>query len=215
MVLFRTSLFTLLLFIVYGTNVTAQETKFNRFSVALSTGVHIPLSLQNGKSSSDYIAFKQYQVAGRYMISDKYGLKAFYGYNQFNDPEDSQSGFTFYRIGAEGVANLSKLLKVNYRVRERFVLLVHGGAGLSFAKLSSQGGTDRIGNFLLGLTGEVKLNKHFSLLADATYLANLKQHHFFDGTSLPNNNFQTGSFMNLSVGLLYSFGSREHHADWY
>lgn len=211
---YRKIFFSISLLLCFGI-ITAQETKYNRFSAELTTGIHVPLSPNNEISSSDYIAFKQFQISGRYMISNKYGLKAHYGYNKFDDPNDSENGITFHRIGLEGVANINRLLEVNPAGRRRFNLLAHGGVGLSFAKANLGNGTDHIGNILLGLTGEIKLNNRFSLLGDVTYLANFRQHTYFDGKSLPNNDYKTGSFVNVSLGIMYSFGPNKFHADWY
>lgn len=207
--------FILLLLLILGGSLAAQEDNFNRFSVEVTTGIHIPLSPSNEIANSDYIAFKQFQLAGRYMFSDKIGLKALYGFNQFADPDQSDNGISFNRIGVEGVVNVGKLLNVNYTIRERLALLAHGGAGLTFAKATSQKNTDHIGNILLGLTAEVKLSNRLSLLTDATYIANIRQHHYYNGVALPNGNYETGSLINLSVGLMYSLGSKKIHADWY
>lgn len=207
--------FILLLLLFLGETITAQEDAFNRFSLEVTTGIHIPMSPSNEISNSDFIAFKQFQLAGRYMFSEKLGLKALYGFNQFTDPDQTQNGISFNRIGVEGVVNVGKLLNINYTIRERLALLAHGGAGLTFAKASSQNNTDHIGNILLGLTAEIKLSNRFSLLTDATYIANFRQHHYYNGAPLPNGNYQTGSLLNLSVGIMYSLGSKEIHADWY
>ncbi|WP_164905201.1 hypothetical protein [Aequorivita ciconiae] len=207
-------LLTLIIFALGGT-LTAQETKFNRFSLELTTGIDAPLSLRNGKSTSDYIAFKQFQISGRYMISQTYGIKGFYGYNQFNPSNDSNNGLTFHRVGAEAVVNINRLLNINSAGRRQFNVLAHGGMGLSLAKPDTQSNTDNIGNVLMGMTGEIKLSNRFSILGDVTYLANLRQHTYFDGTSLPHNDYKTGSFVNISVGIMYSLGPNKFHADWY
>lgn len=207
--------YLLLSFCLLGGILTAQEVHYDRFSIEATTGVHLPISPINDHSASEFIGLKQFQVGGRFMISEKYGLKAHYGYNDFEDPDNSSNGITFHRFAGEGVVNLSKLVKLNYTAREHFVLLAHGGAGLTFAIPSMQNQTDHIGNLLVGLTGEIKLNNRFSILADATYITNLRQHHYFDGASFAGRDYQTGSFMNFSVGLSYSLGKKMIHADWY
>lgn len=211
---FRTSLGVLVF--LFGFTTFAQESNFNRFSAELTTGVHVPLSPGNGISRTKYIAFKQFQLSGRYMFTDKFGLKGHYAFNRFANPKDNNMGITMHRLGLEGVVNVGKLLNVDYRLRERYALLMHTGLGVTFAKPSSVSGTEHIGNFLIGFTGEVKLNDRFSLLGDITYVRNFKQHYGYDGELL-NANFdaESGSFVNVSIGLMVSLGQGKYHADWY
>lgn len=195
--------------------ITAQEVNFNPFSLEVTTGLHAPLAPAN-IPRSNYIAFKQYQVAGRYMFTQKFGLKAHYAYNLFGDSENSNNGLKLNRLGLEGVLNLGKLLNVNYTIREKVGLLMHGGAGLTFAQSVSENSTDHMGNLILGLTGEIKLSNRFTLLGDITYVSNINQQYGFNGLPLnPNNDPEMGSFANISIGVMYSLGRKRHHADWY
>lgn len=196
--------------------VSAQTDEFNRFSAELTTGIHVPLAPNHGISRSKYIAFKQFQLSGRYMFTEKFGLKGHYAFNRFANPDDADFGMSFNRIGLEGVANVGKLLNVGYRLRERFGLLFHTGAGITFANPTGSESIEHIGNILVGFTGQIKLNSDFTLLGDLTYVANLKQHYAYNG-ELINANYdpEPGSFVNLSIGIMYSFGEEEHHADWY
>jgi OOP family OmpA-OmpF porin len=150
------------------------------------------------------------------MITEKLGVKAHYAFNRFSNSKDSDMGMSFNRVGVEGVANVGKLLNVSFHLRERFGLLFHTGAGITFAKPSSVDGTDHIGNILVGFTGQIKLNENFTLLGDLTYVANLKQQYAYDG-ELINGNYDPvpGSFVNLSFGIMYNFGFEKYHADWY
>lgn len=190
------------------------EPSYNRFSLEATTGIHIPFSPDDFISRSDYISFGQFQVSARYMITQKYGIKAHYAYNGFRDKNDKNLKNDYHRLGLEGVVNIGKLLDVNYRIREKIGLLAHSGAGLTLSKPNT-GGTDRIGNFLVGLTGEVKLSERFTLLGDFTYVVNFKQHHSYNGVPLPNSEPTTGGYGNISIGLMYALGGKKIHADWY
>lgn len=216
MILLKTKQFCLLMLLLATISVTGQTDKFNRFSAEFTTGIHVPLAPDYGISSSEYIAFKQFQISGRYMVTEKYGIKGHYGFNNFSDPNDSNMGVSYNRVGLEGVVNVGKLLNVRFRLRERFGLLFHTGAGITFANPSSVSGTEHIGNILAGFTGEIKLNNSFTLLGDLTYIANLKQHYAYNG-ELINANYDPvpGSFVNFSIGIMYSFGEEKYHADWY
>lgn len=211
----KTNHFIIVLLLLFGGTAISQEDSYNRFSAEVTTGIHIPLAPVDDISSSEFIAFKQFQVAGRYMFTEKFGAKALYGFNQFTDADKTENGYTMNRIGLEGVTNVGKLLNMDYKVLDRLSLLAHAGVGLTFAKASNQSNTDHIGNILLGLTAGIKLSNRFSLLTDATYIANFRQHRNYDGTRLSSGDYQTGSLINLSVGIMYSFGSNKMHADWY
>ncbi len=210
------SFYLLALCLFFGLIATAQESDYNRWSAEVSTGIHIPFAPKDGMSGDNYISFKQFQLSGRYMFNEKFGLKGHYAFNRFSNPDDSKMGVTLNRIGVEGVANVGKLLNVDYGIREHFGLLFHAGGGITLANPSSVSGTDHTGNILIGLTPQLKLNDDFSLFGDLTYVSNLKQHYDYNGELLYlNYDSVTGSFMNISVGLIYYIGSKERHADWY
>ena len=143
---FRTFLVAISLF--FCVNLFSQENKFNSFSAEISGGIHVPISPGEGISRSKYIAFKQFQLAGRYMFSEKFGLKGHYAYNRFTNPDETGMGVSFHRIGLEGVANIGRLLNLDFRLRESFGLLAHAGGGISFVRASSASGTAHTGNLL-------------------------------------------------------------------
>lgn len=205
----------LAVFLILSASLMAQESNFNRWSVELTTGVHVPLAPGQGISRKKYIAFKQFQLAGRYMFTEKIGLKGHYGFNRFADPDNTKMGVTFHRIGLEGVLNVGKLLNIDYRFREHLGLLFHTGIGVTFANPESTQGTDHIGNFLVGFTGQVKLSDSFTLLGDMTYIGNMKQHYAYDGQPLVPFEATSGGFVNVSVGIMYNLGENKYHADWY
>ncbi|WP_157429291.1 hypothetical protein [Aequorivita sublithincola] len=176
----------------------------------------MPLSPGKEISRTKYIAFKQFELAGRYMFTEKFGAKGHYAFNRFENPNDNTMGISMNRVGLEGVANVGRLLNVDYRLRERIGLLFHTGVGVSFARPSSVSGTDHIGNFLIGFTGEIKLNERISFFGDMTYIRNFKQHYGYNGELLnANYDAEAGSFVNVSIGIMYSFGQKKYHADWY
>ena len=211
----KTKGFILLILLAFAGKLSAQEINYNRWSAELTTGIHVPFSPKEGVARSKYIDFKQFQLSGRYMFSEEFGLKGHYGFNQFANRKNHKEKLEMHRIGLEGVANIGKLLNVDYRVREKVNLLVHSGLGISFANSPAETGTDHTGNILVGLTGEIKISNRLTLLTDATYIANFKQHFGYNGIQFENGNSKTGSFLNLSIGIMYSFGKKGIHADWY
>ena len=205
----------LALFFISSASLLAQESNFNRWSAELTTGVHVPLAPNQGISRKKYIAFKQFEFATRYMFTEKFGLKGHYGFNRFANPKDTKMGVTFHRIGMEGVMNVGKVLNINYRLRERLGLLFHTGVGVTFARPEATRGTDHMGNFLVGLTGQIKLNESFTLLGDMTYIRSMKQHYAYNGQPMIPFEDTPGAFVNVSVGIMYNLGEHRYHADWY
>ncbi|MEM0519673.1 MULTISPECIES: hypothetical protein [Aequorivita] len=208
-------LFLVTVFLLLSANLFAQK-DYNRFSAEISTGLHVPFAPGDGISRSKYIAFKQFQLAGRYMFSKRVGVKAHYAFNRFNDPDVKDMGVSFNRLGVEGVVNVGRLLNVSFHIREKFGLLFHTGVGVTFSNPTGSTGTDRIGNILAGFTAQYKISNQMSLMGDMTYISNIRQHYGYNGNSLNAGEKGTsGGFVNVSIGVIFNLGEERYHADWY
>ena len=206
-------------FLCIGLTVTAQkgDRQYNPWSIEVQTGYHIPVAPSDEVKLGDYDgAFKQFKGGIRYMFSDTYGIKAHYGFLKFETP-DGNGGADYSLVGIDGYANLWKVANIKGDFRKNFGLLFHMGFGVTFSKPSGGfGGTDHIGNLSAGLTPQFKISKNFAVFADVAYIAQLKQHYAYNGDLLdPNYEHKTGGLFNASIGLTFSFGNRENHADWY
>lgn len=78
-----------------------------------------------------------------------------------------------------------------------------------------------MGNFIVGLTGQVKLSNRIALNADFSYIGLISQHYTFDG-SLTQNGMPVaesrtfnGDMYNATIGLSIYLGKKSVHADWY
>ncbi|MCZ4319942.1 hypothetical protein O4H26_13195 [Aequorivita viscosa] len=203
-------------FLLFSFNLLAQSDKFNRLSAEISTGLHVPLAPGDGISRSKYIAFKQFQLSGRYMFSKKMGIKGHFGFNRFADPDVKNTAVSFSRLGLEGVLNVGSLLNLDYHIREKVGLLFHTGVGVTFANPTGTTGTDKIGNILAGFTGLVRLNNTMALSGDMTYISNIKQHYGYNGASLnAGEKGVSGGFVNVSIGIMFYLGEHRYHSDWY
>src|SRR5690554_443521 len=207
-----------------GTSVSAQGLKnFNKFSIEVSGGMHIPVTPTDLLDDGDYSGFQQFQASARYMISPMFGLKAYFGTNKFDAGEigeDRHQGKDlhnlFTRIGIEGVVNLGDLFNMSPRFVEKNGILFHAGAGLTFSSPSTIQGVDRMGTVTVGITPQRKLSERFSIFLDASYIINPKQHYSYSG-ELMSSDFasQVGGFASFSIGLMVYLGSESSHADWY
>ena len=210
--IFATAFFLLIISIT----ASAQEKKYNQISAELSGGVHAPISPKDGISRIDYVGWKQFQLSGRYMFNEYWGLKGHYGFNHFENSNYNDLGIIFNRLGLEGVANVGKLININYRIREYVGLLFHTGIGATMATTSSNEANDKIGNIIVGLTGLVKLNKSLALFGDVSYIANISQNYGFNGVKLTETlNSNNGGAVNINIGLMIYLGKHTYHSDWY
>lgn len=228
-VFFNICLLLALLFSFTKINAQSEITeKFNKLSVEVAGGMHIPLAPNDFISTKDYIGFKQIKVSARYMFNKKYGLNAYFATNRF---EGGEKGMflkdqvereidlynTFTRIGVEGVANMGYLLKLNPRFLEKTGLLGYAGAGLTFSSPSTERGTDRMGILTIGLRPQRKISERLAVFGEGSVVVNIRQHYSYSGIIFDKFDQQakTGAFMNLQLGLVYYLGEHTRHADWY
>jgi outer membrane protein OmpA-like peptidoglycan-associated protein len=73
---------------------------------------------------------------------------------------------------------------------------------------------DRMGNFMAGVTGQIKLTDRIALTGDFTTILNASQDAAFDGASTRANRGFTGILFNGTVGLTVYLGKNVKHADW-
>ena len=104
---------TLLIFCCFSA--IAQNDNFNKFSIETSYGLNHPVSPKeiirsyDGIQAADFSEFKHFDLGARYMLSSVYGFSLKFAYDRFQY-DGSNLATSFYRIGAETVVNLSKLL---------------------------------------------------------------------------------------------------------
>lgn len=79
-------------------------------------------------------------------------------------------------------------------------LLGHAGFGLGFGESDNFSGTDRMGNFIAGVTGQIKLSNRIALTGDFTTILNAKQNRTFDGASTIGSPGFGGVLFNGTVG---------------
>jgi outer membrane protein OmpA-like peptidoglycan-associated protein len=188
--------------------------EFNKWSVELAGGLNKPMRPMTAgyrtAVTSAYVA----DLGVRYMFNNKFGLKADFGYNSFKEGENS-IGFDskYYRADLQAVANLGRIM--NFETWTNTLgLLGHAGFGLGFGEAENSTGTDKMGNFMAGVTGQIKLSNRIALTGDFTTILNAKQNRTFDGASTVGTPGFAGVLFNGTVGLTVYLGKNEKHADW-
>ena len=212
----------------YAQKEKSDKDLYKHWSIELNIGQNRPIEpFSTGYFTSKpntYFYFngiEHYDFGGRYMFSNFFGLKADLAYDEIKNQAGSGSldfNLKQYRLGIQGVMNLSRLLRFE-SFTNRIGLLAHGG--FQFSKLKpqigiNQGVSEDNGGIMLGLTPQYKITNWLAITGDFTYLNNLRQHFNWDGSYSEATNNLTGSIYNTSLGLTFYIGDRNKtHADWY
>lgn len=197
-------------------NKTEENNKldFNKWSVELSGGFNKPQRpMSEGyftSTPSPYVA----DLGVRYMFNNKFGLKADFGYNSFTGKNNSLDFDTkYYRADIQAVANLGRIM--NFETWTNTIgLLGHAGFGLAQLEDQNSALKDRMGNFIAGVTGQIKLSNRLVLTGDFTTILNTNQNIAFDAASTANTRGFGGILFNGTVGLTVYLGKNAKHADW-
>lgn len=204
--------------------VNAQETEsgkvdYNRWSVELNGGITKPTKPFTSGVYTERISPLHVDLGVRYMFNPKFGLKIDGGYDQFEAGDNSVADFEskFYRFSLQGVVNLGRVLNFEDWTNT-LGLLGHGGMGYSFLQGDHFNSNDQMLNFIVGLTGQIKLSDRFVLTGDFSAINTMKQNRTWDGLSnnVPDRRgFEDNFIYNASIGLTVYLGKNNVHADWY
>lgn len=190
------------------------ENDYNKWSIELAGGVNKtqrPMTAGYFTSTpSPYVV----DLGARYMFNNKFGLKADFGYNSFEGKNNSNSFDTkYYRADLQAVANLGRIM--NFETWTNTLgLLGHAGFGLAQLEDQNSAIKDRMGNFIAGVTGQIKLSNRVALTGDFTTILNAQQNVAFDAASAAGTRGFGGILFNGTVGLTVYLGKNAKHADW-
>jgi OOP family OmpA-OmpF porin len=195
--------------------VKSTENNFNKWSIEIAGGVNKPEEpMTPGYFTSTPSPFVA-DLGVRYMFNNKFGLKADIGYNSFQAKKESIDFETkYYRANLQAVANLGRVM--NFETWTNTIGLL-GHTGFGYAQLRNEDNDiqDKMGNFIAGVTGQIKLTNRVALTGDFTTIVNFSQGTAFDGASLtPEERGFSGVLFNGTVGLTVYLGKNEKHADW-
>ncbi|SEA16199.1 OmpA-OmpF porin, OOP family [Flavobacterium gillisiae] len=189
--------------------------EFNKWSVEVAGGLNKPMRPMSAGTRTAVVSPYVADLGVRYMFNNKFGIKADFGYNSFTEGDDSKSfNSKYYRADLQAVANLGRIM--NFETWTNSIgLLAHTGFGLSFLERENPTYVkDRMGNFMAGVTGQIKLSDRIALTGDFTTILNAKQNVAFDGGSPIGSPGFGGVLFNGTVGLTVYLGKNAKHADW-
>ncbi|MGJ8666068.1 MAG: OmpA family protein [Patiriisocius sp.] len=196
---------------------------FNKWSVELGGGLTKPSSPLAPGYRVKGMAPYQASLGVRYMMNEKVGLRATFGYNDISG--DDEGGFLpfetkYYRASLEGVVNLRNVLGFN-DFSNSFGLLFHGGGGYSsidYQEPVDLDENDSAFNLVAGITPQIKLGNRVAFFADVSLISNVGMERSWEGTQLITSNnrrIDDGLLYNVSAGFNIYLGKNDVHADWY
>jgi outer membrane protein OmpA-like peptidoglycan-associated protein len=195
--------------------VEKKAVDFNQWSFELAGGFNKPQRPITAGYSTSIVSPYTVDLGARYMFNNKFGLKADFGFNSLTGNDESIDFDTkYYRADLQGVANLGRIMSFETWTKT-IGLLGHAGFGLSFLERKDPTYVkDRMGNFMIGITGQIKLTDRIVLTGDFTSITNAKQDHAFDGASANNIRGFNGSLFTGTAGITVYLGKNAKHADW-
>jgi len=197
-----------------GLHAQTSNSGFNKWSVELDGGFTKPQRpLTNGYATSTPSSFVT-DLGVRYMFNNKFGLKADFGYNSFTGKNNSLDfDSKYYRVDLQAVANLGRIM--NFETWTNTIGL-SGHAGFGYGQLRNDNfkGADEVGNFIAGVTGQIRLSNRLALTGDFSTILNASQDRTFDGAAVGANRGFSGLIFNGTVGLNVYLGKNAKHADW-
>jgi OOP family OmpA-OmpF porin len=187
---------------------------YNKWSIELAGGFNKPQRPMADNYYTARVSPFTADLGVRYMMNNKFGLKADFGYNSFTDHGNSLNfDSKYYRVDLQGVANLGRIM--NFETWTKTIgLLGHAGIGVAQLENEDLHVKDRMGNFIAGFTGQIRLSNRIALTGDVTTIVNAFQDATFDGAGLTNSRGLSGLVFNGTVGLQVYLGKNAKHADW-
>src|SRR5690606_27506377 len=153
----------------------AQQSRFNTFSLEAGGGIHMPFLPSDNLDRMAFLSVNQFQVAGRYMFSEAFGLKVQYAHHVFADRKATDESLTQHKMTIEAVYNIGEALNFNYKFYERFAVLMHAGFGVSTLKPNSLSEYEYTPTIQGGLTPLIRLSDKMALYLDGTLVINVSQ----------------------------------------
>lgn len=194
---------------------TERSSDYNKWSVELAGGVNKPQRPMTSGYFTSTPSFYVGDLGVRYMFNNKFGLKADFGYNSFTGKNNSVDfDSKYYRVDLQAVANLGRIMNFETWTKT-FGLLGHAGFGVGQLENKDYHVKDRVGNFIAGVTGQIRLTDRIALTGDFTTILNASQDATFDGmTNTSDSRGFAGLLFNGTVGLNFYLGKSTKHADW-
>lgn len=193
---------------------TENSNGYNKWSIDLGAGINKPQRPFSDGYSTNTLSPWTGDLGVRYMFNNKFGLKADFGYNSLTAKGSSiDFDSKYYRVDLQAVANLGRIM--NFETWTNTIgLLGHAGFGYGQLRNDNFKGADEVGNFIAGVTGQIRLSDRLALTGDFSTILNASQDRNFNGAYVAGNRGFSGLIFNGTVGLNVYLGKNAKHADW-
>ncbi len=197
----------------YGQDSDITDSTFNHWSLDAGIGLSSPYNKISGGYESPTLGSFSGRIGARYMLNEYFGLQSDFGYNSFRN-KNATPNFSAneYSINIQGVINLGRLLRFEEWTKT-FNLLAHAGVGAGIVDYDSRNFNDKVGNTIMGFTGQIKMSPRFALNIDGSAFSNAKQSLTIDGATSSRN--KLAFIFSETIGISYYFGKKKTHADWH
>lgn len=209
---------------IFSLNSIAQTHESRPLSIDLNAGSRL-LSMENATNNySSAPADLNLSLGVRYMLKDvveskffsSLGFKIDGGYDMLTSEimDGGKTTTNLFRVSGHGILDIDNLLPIG---SEKFGLLLHGGSGISYMNnpnaVLTQGRSDRMLNFIAGITPEFRVHENISLNMDVSFIVlglqdrGVEMEEYLPGAPLDKS--WGNNYMNLTVGVSYRFGSKK------
>ncbi|WP_264520909.1 hypothetical protein [Flavobacterium sp. N1994] len=211
----------LLLLLLFSINIFSQKFVYDKVSIETSFGYNIPMMNQSSDGSGQFASFSHINMGGRYMFNQKWGAKSDFSFDTFNAGD---KGSDHYRLNLEAYYNVGDFFDLNSISNQSIALYSHLGGGITYNNTHNKEiqigyipGWERQINVTFGLSPRFRLNDDISLLLDWTNIVAMRQHFYYSGEPVltAGTNGTMGFHMTFSLGISFSIGEFDDHADFY
>ncbi|WP_240339574.1 OmpA family protein [Flavobacterium arcticum] len=212
---------SLLLISLASIEMNAQDggaNDFNKWSIDINGGVNKAANPFTPGYHMNADNLFHADLGFRYMFNTKFGLKIQGGYDVLNDDGDTSAEFQteVMALNLQGYVNFGRIMEFETWT-DRINVLGHMGVGIAHATNDLYEGSDRLGNFVIGLGMQYRISNRIALNADFTMYNNFSQNKTWDGRTYDRQGRQgfDSTLYNATLGLSIYLGKHEKHADWY
>ncbi len=197
-----------------------SQSNFNKLSFELASGFSKPLSNISSAAESTFMAAPNWNMGLRYMFNSNFGLKGSFNYDSF---EENGIGSKHNRFNLDAYYNIGNWFDLNYSSNSSVALYSHLGAGATYINSKVKGlrvgyipGWERQINFNIGVSPRFRMNDVMSLYTDLSYIMAMKQHFNYSGEPIisAGSSGTSGSHFTFNIGLSFSIGDYDDHADF-
>lgn len=203
-------------------NVCGQYGYNNRWSLEPGVGINNAVKPYTPGYWSNTVGVIHAGMGVRYMFNNRYGLLLDGSYDRIKHDEVSLISNTgnslpfkshYFRTSLQLVLNLGRLFTFE-NFTDKYSLLFHLGGGASFLKSKVNPNTDRMVNFMFGLTPQRKISNRVVLFVDASFIWHIYQQYTFDMYSNVFERGFDGFTAKGAIGTHIYLGKHATHYDW-